>query len=601
LIAGTNTIIISAFDTAMAVIARDTVSLTYTTGTTVDNEPPYINSISVNGVEGRAHFINGDAAYLTLEVFDEHMDSVVINGRVKQPSAKYLWKDTLALTGAAQYFFVYCSDSSGNATLDTVRVQRNYVPRIDPPVSWPKTLILGKTWSAQFTVVDEDRDSIAIVQKGAQSTDIGAIGAITFKQIGAWRWTVTWNGGSTLTGQAVNQKIRTQVVVSDQKQQNNYTWDFTVKDSTQADGYIFAMFLPEGVDTTASGELNLSYVDAPVSVPCLVTSDAMSLISSDSIAVIQPDRTIKFAATSDTCVFTLTFNPLGKSGIDTIIVMIVDSAGSETPVDTVRIFYSFDYPSALDSLGWQLRADTGIVAEGKNVLQWRSVSQPIAALTTMVFNKNNFTNTEYGIKTMPAVSQPLDSDYPSVLFTPENHSNLLADMSGSWITKPFTFFIIAKQSAGTRNTGDNILVGTGTAGCIGLGVFRGRMGLVASIDSASAGIPDTAFVSANKVSRGKWHIFCFSAKQGMSNDQNAFILDTWLDTYSDGGSAVSVPSMKFTSDKAYLVLGGGSKHYAQKNWDGDVTEVMNFPRYLSAEERMKVMQYLGSKHNIRVR
>ncbi len=162
LLLGSNTLIISVHDTGSTVIAKDTVGITYTTGNIVDVIPPYISSITVNGEEGKSHFIAGDYAYLELEAIDENMDSVVINNVLKSPVNQYVWKDTLALTGAPQYFIIHLTDSSGNTTDDTAMVRKNSLPVISSTVSWPKTLIIGRQWSTTFTVNDDDGDSIFI-------------------------------------------------------------------------------------------------------------------------------------------------------------------------------------------------------------------------------------------------------------------------------------------------------------------------------------------------------------------------------------------------------------------------------------------------------
>ncbi len=193
---GSNAIEIAVIDTGNNIIARDTVKLEYISGNE-DKVPPYINKIVVNGTEGESHFIPGDLAILELEAYDEHMDSVVINSKLKIEESKYLWKDTLALNGEPQYFFIHLNDSSGNYTNDTVFVMRNYLPIITPAVSWPRTLILGKPWSQTFSVYDADGDSVYIAHVPEVGSTLPDSGSITFTPLG--------QNASMLTGQVRSQ------------------------------------------------------------------------------------------------------------------------------------------------------------------------------------------------------------------------------------------------------------------------------------------------------------------------------------------------------------------------------------------------------------
>lgn len=586
---GSNTIEIAVIDTGNNTIAKDTAKLEYISGSE-DKVPPYINKILVNEKEGKSHYIPSDHAILELEAFDEHMDSVVINGNLKIEHSKYHWKDTLLLSGEQQYFFLHLNDSSGNFTNDTVKVQQNYIPIITPAVSWPKTLILGKPWSQTFSVYDVDGDSVYSFHYPAPTSSLPDSGAIIFTPLGKRHWNVRWSGKVLNPNQSTNKYFETYIALSDFKQYNAYPWNFTIKDSTQACAYQFFIFLPHDIDTAENGVLDLSTIIEPANILCIVVADAKPFSEDDIIAVIQPDKILSFGTDAvDTNWFVLTFIPEEKQGKEAMVIMVIDSAGVETIVDTLHVIYSYGFPHDIDSLGFHLQSDTGAIVENGFLEQWRGISINLTL--------NEYTNDEYGMETMPRFFPDIIHGYPVARFTPENHSNLLGS-NESWANGPFTIFFVVRNLPSQLKDTANILVSAGTSHFIGLGVFKEKMGITGQILN-NVGIQiDTTLTCNAKVANSQWHILCYATQKGLGSDH--IELKMWVDGNAPTNNSVSLPSISPVVDVNFLMLGAAGKHSANINWNGDMAEVLKYSNYLSENDRDAVFRYLSSKYKIRL-
>lgn len=584
---GSNTIEIAVLDTGNSVIAKDTAKLTYKSGS-VDNNPPFINKTWVNGIEGKSHFIAGDLAVLEVEAFDEHMDSMVINGKLKTGVSKYLWRDSLALTGMQQYFFIHCNDSSGNYTKDTIKVRQNFLPIITPAVSWPRTLILGKPWSQIFSVYDTDGDSVYVHHVPDPGSTLPDSGSITFAPMGQRRWYARWSGKVLNPGQSVNKYHETYVALDDGKQKNSYPWNFTIKDSTQARSYSFAIFLPDTIDTTEQGAVDLSAVTAPINALCIVVADAKPFSENDIISVIQKDQILSFGTDAvDTNWFVLTFIPEEKEGVEAMVVMVIDSAGEETIVDTLYVIYSYGFPDNIDSLGFLLRSDTGTVEEEGYLVEWQGLSVKVS--------KNSYTNDEYDTLTMPRLLPGIIQGYPSAYFTPRHHSNLFGK-NDRWAQGSLTLFLIARQGPSPGADTGNILISAGTESFFGFGVFKGRMGISGQVSNSSGIAADTTLTCDLKIINNHWHILCYALNNNPVSDQ--IKLSMWLDGDPGVNNTVTFPAINQGVDLNHLMLGGGGKNIAAKPWRGDIVEVIKYSKYLSEAEIDAVCKYLSSKYKI---
>jgi hypothetical protein len=544
----------------------------------------------VNDVEGRQHFIAGGLAILSLEAFDEHMDSVVINGRLKKEESKFQWKDTLALSGEQQYFFIHLNDSSGNATNDTVKVQRNYLPIIYPPVTWPRTLVLGKPWSKTFSVSDADGDSINVIHYPAPASQLPDSGAITFTQRSQRLWNVNWKGSADISN-TLNQYYETYVILYDGKQINPYPWNFSIMDSTQARAYRFYFFLPDGIDTTSEGAIDISTAVEPVQVHCIVVADAKPFSENDIISVYQETQVLSFATdAADTNWFMLTFIPQEIKGNEEAMLITVFNSGDqvETIVDTLIVIHAFDFPEHIDSLGWMLRSDTGVALKEHWVIEWDGLGTHLGA--------NASTNTLYGMNTMPTYVPEVIREFPVLHFSPEEHSNLL-NPEGAWLFGPFTLFFVVRLEADAPLDTGQILISSGADRFIGIGVFKGKMGIYGGLSGTSG--RDTVFTCDMKVPRNEWHILCYSSKHGLGDGVGPFDLNMWVDNYACPNNSILLPNVS-GAGMGYMILGGGSKHKALKNWDGDMTELIKYSQFLNDQERLAVFRYLASRYKIKL-
>ncbi len=599
-VSNTFKIFVQEKDSMTNIVDEKTFQIIHKDTVLADNSPPYINSIQVNGKEGKAHFIAADSAFLELEVFDENMDSVVINGKLKTEASKYLWKDTLILNGEEQYFFIHCNDLKHNYTNDTVRVQRNYLPVIDPPVTWPRTLIIGRKWNMTFRVLDEDADQVGVTHVPAAGDSLP--GGITFTQHQQVNrvWSVSWSGVITsVNNQVVHNNYKTEVVLSDSKQTNKYRWDFAIKDSSQAQSYNFVMILPQGIDTTEEGDLDLSMVKEQVSINCLLIADAKQFAESDTIAVKQPDQVIKFAADAvDTNEFSLIFYPEEKEKNEFMIIIVIDSTGAAIPVDTVEIIYFHDYPDDIDSLGWLMHTDTGIKEEEGTIFEWRGIPEVDTPLTFIKFIPNVYTNDLYGMETMPQLYDGTIQGYQIVQFNTANHSNL-HNSEKAWIKGPFTLIFVARLALNSMTTDDHILLSTGSTSYVGVGVFNGKTGMIGQLKSMIQD-QDTTFTCNIKVTKGEWHILCFASEHGIVDGMQSFTLDMWVDGFAGAQNSITISNTNFVCDFSNMILGGGGKHTAAKTWNGDMVEIVEYPKYLGEENREDVFKYLGSKYKIKL-
>jgi hypothetical protein len=586
---GSNTLEIAVLDTGNSVIAKDTAKLDYISGN-VDKVPPFINKTMVNGIEGKSHFIPGDVAILELEAFDEHMDSVVINGKLKNEENKYHWKDTLILNGELQYFFILLNDSSSNYTNDTVFVMRNYLPLITPAVTWPRTLILGKPWSQTFSVYDADGDSVYIAHVPEVGSTLPDSGSITFTPMGQRRWNARWSGKVSNPGQSVNKYHETYIALVDGKQYNAYPWNFTIKDSTQAKAYQFYIFLPIEVDTTAEGVLDLSTITQAANILCIVVADAKPFSDDDIIAVVQEDKILSFGTDAvDTNWFLLTFIPEEKQGTESMAIMVIDSAGVETNVDTLHVIYSYGFPDDIDSLGFLLRSDTGTVEEEGYLVDWQGLSIKVS--------ENSYTNDKYDTLTMPKLLPGIIQGYPSAYFTPRHHSNLFGK-NERWAQGSFTLFFIARQGPSPGADTGNILISAGAESFFGFGVFKGRMGISGQILNSSGIVADTTLTCDLRITNNHWHILCYALNNNPISDQVK--VSMWLDGDPGVNNTVTFPAINQGVDLNHMMLGGGGKSVAAKPWRGDIVEVVKYSKYLNEHEMDAVFKYLSSKYKIKL-
>jgi hypothetical protein len=165
-----------------------------------------------------------------------------------------------------------------------------------------------------------------------------------------------------------------------------------------------------------------------------------------------------------------------------------------------------------------------------------------------------------------------------------------------WAKGPFTIFFVARKDPSRPPDTTNILVSAGAAQFLGLGVFSGKMGITGHITNNSGIQADTTLTCDLKVMNNRWHILCFSTRNGLGSDQVE--LKMWVDGYSGPNSSLSFPSVSTGVDLNYLMLGGGGKHVALKNWCGEMVEILKYSKYLSEVERDAVFKYLSSKYKI---
>ena len=493
------------------------------------------------------------------------------------------------MNGELQYFFIHLNDSSGNYTNDTVFVMRNYLPIITPAVSWPRTLILGKPWSQTFSVYDADGDSVYIAHVPEVGSTLPDSGSITFTPLGQKRWYARWSGKVSNPGQSVNKYHETYIALVDGKQYNAYPWNFTIKDSTQAKAYQFFIFLPAGVDTTAEGVLDLSTITEPANILCIVVADAKPFSEDDIIAVVQQDKILSFGTDAvDTNWFVLTFIPEEKQGTESMAIMVIDSSGVENIVDTLHVIYSYGFPDDIDSLGFLLQSDTGTTVEEGFLVGWQGISINLA--------ENGYTNDEYDTLTMPQLFPDVLYGYPAALFTPENHSNLSDDIK-EWAKGPFTIFFVARHEPSRPPDTTSILVSAGAAQFFGLGVFSGKMGITGQIRTSMMD-RDTTITCDLKVMNNRWHIFSDATHSGIG--MNNVTLKMWIDGYSSPNSSITFPPVSQNVDLNYLMLGGGGKNVALKNWNGEMVEILKYSKYLNENEMDAVFKYLSSKYKIKL-
>ncbi len=591
---GSNTFVFSVFeaDSSANILDKDTQSIILITGTT-DTTSPYINRLSVNGKPGDRHYVAGNTAILELEAFDENMSSVVINGKTKTEAGKYIWRDTLALTGSVQLFAMALTDASKNQTLDTVWVQKNSIPEISPLVYFPKTLVINRPWSRDFTVADLDHDTVGVTFQAAFGGSIPPATSVNLKKTGLQKWVIYWTGAAT--NDMIQTSYKTELELFDKKQKNKYPWNFTITDSTSAISYIFKMMLPPGIDTTASGHLDLSFINVPVTINCALIAQAKPLQESDTITVIQPGQAIKFPADAgDSCLFSLTFNPREKEADEKMMIAVIDKDGIAEMVDTVSIIYKVGFPAYIDSLGWMLRSDTGIKADQNLVIEWSGI--------TIKLTQNTYTNSTYGIQTMPQLipAGAIANTYPVVHFTPKNHSNLIG-ASVNWITGPFTLFFVAKLDTSAVHDTANILASAGPEKFIGLGVFKSKMGATAQSLMGPVNA-DSTITCDLTLSNNRWYILCFASERGIGGGPGPAqsFVKMWLDGKAGANNTITFPPFGGSVDLSYLILGGGAKHLAQKNWNGGMANVIKYSKYLNDEDRMAVVRYLAWRYKINI-
>lgn len=568
-------------DSLPHIFDRESSTIIYKTGTIEDVTAPYIVSTRVNGKKGRFHYVSRDTAYLELIATDEHMDVVLINGKKRNEVSKNVWVDTLILNGVQQFFSLYLSDTSNNFIIDTVWVQRNNLPEISPPLDLPQSLILGKTWLKYFNVTDVDGDVVSLRHRAAVNSIFPDTNAVTFSKVFLEKWFVRWNGNSV--NDSAKGIFKTEIVLSDGKQERVYPWAFTIKNIGEALPYLFSVDLPDGIDSLEDGTIDLSQEVDSILIKCHVKGDIKILNENDTIILHQKNQSIKFAAFNGD--FDLTIDPWFGRKDEYILVTVIDTNGVIVVVDTIKLLFNVPFPDSIKEVRTHLKSDTLIeLKENTSLVKtWQGLD--------FTFNLNFYANADFNMSTMPTYYDSVLFSYPAIKFNPDNHSNLLFT-NAKWVEDPFTIYFVARLDKDASKDSIHILLSVGTDDYIGFGVVNNKINIAKRIVGRKiTDNSDLGNINSN------WHIFCFYSENGLKD--NEFTI-----RYSLNGNCPGIMIYKISNPQHftnYTLLGSWHKHKAEKNWDGDIVEVLSYKNLLTIKERLAVRRYLAAKYKIKVR
>lgn len=351
---GDNVITFKALDSAGSETAVwDTVLISYSTSEQ-DTNSPHIISTSINDMEGDKPTITISTAILELSAYDDNLDSVMINGEYKALSNSYKWYDTMTVSKGLSSFSVRLVDKAGNVTEEDVWFYKNSTPYISDSPLWPKTLVVGTPWIDTLTISDEDGDTVKLRHQ-IRTIDGGSAinpvynsilnSIVTFNRISRLKWQVLWDGDNiqdTLKG--IN--IPTQIYLSDNISDTSYNWDFSIVDSGDAKPFDFTVILPDNIDTTATGEIDLSQILDTIVLNGKIESNSQFIGETDTITLTFEEQTVKYNSTNGS--FDIVID-VGNKEIDkeTIIITVTDTLGYATIVDTLNLIYYVEMSDTL--------------------------------------------------------------------------------------------------------------------------------------------------------------------------------------------------------------------------------------------------------------
>jgi hypothetical protein len=149
-----------------------------------DSTPPLILAVTADGLPAQGLFTGSSTVVLGIKAFDEGsgIDTLLINGVVRPPSAGFWYYDTVALLHRPQgnQFLITAIDRKKNAVRQAVIIYRNRQPLIQ---AWPKSSFIyaDSAYSDTLTAFDPDNDTL-VYQRMAGPSGL----AVSKKGIISW-------------------------------------------------------------------------------------------------------------------------------------------------------------------------------------------------------------------------------------------------------------------------------------------------------------------------------------------------------------------------------------------------------------------------------
>jgi hypothetical protein len=263
--------------------------------------------------------------------------------------------------------------------------------------------------------------------------------------------------------------------------------------------------------------------------------------------------------------------------------------------DAAKRIIEVNAVEAISGLDVWLRADTGVVKSGSQVVTWQDQSG----------NNNDFVGKAQG-GTRPTVvsSSPGLNNQPSINFA--GNGDYFEDADGeSYIngSTEFTIFMVFKSDITATDRGlfiaetpagedKTLTIRYDAAGANNNGSFTNvvKTGILAND-------PDNQLESFSDIQTTKGQIISY---QWQTNNT----YDIFIDGILNNPSAAGPPPTGTINGATTAIVGKGGKDHpdaTNQSWDGEIAEFIYYGRLLSQTEREKVEDYLSDKYTLAIR
>lgn len=228
-------------------------------------------------------------------------------------------------------------------------------------------------------------------------------------------------------------------------------------------------------------------------------------------------------------------------------------------------------PEQIDGLRLWLKADTGIVLNGNNVVEWHDQSG----------NGNDAMQTDLGKAPIFVSSVHCLNFNPVIRF--DGIDDVLNGTTLSGIdTSSLTFFVVFNGNAQNSMVNSKAMI-FGINDTSGLWIFRNIYPAQERTEVINAGLTGYSSNLTAPANGFNYSIFCYYKK--VNAYSNIFL--NWQDYYITGNP------LPFANANYYI---GGNSYPEQTSLNGDITEIILYDTLLSIIERQEIIEYIDEKY-----
>ncbi|MBD3343932.1 MAG: hypothetical protein GF401_02580 [Chitinivibrionales bacterium] len=337
------------------------------------------------------------------------------------------------------------------------------------------------------------------------------------------------------------------------------------------------VMVPDGIDTTGEGALDLRDVDTAVTLRIEISDSDHPLTEHHQVTIETKSQVIVIDTVSDKTVF-YTIKPFRNVTTDTIRVIALDATGTRDTMLIPVLYPLVLEPTQIEGLAMWYDAAYNVELVGPQTQRAHVWGDRHTRFVRLVADQQ-----------APLYVENVVNELPALQFDGDNRFiNSNVDFLDEWVHESFTIAIVARPGV-VSSTGNHALIGPGTSPKFGFGISHGHAGIFKDYDNDP--IPPGNYASNLPVAENEWHIFVFRSSGA---DWTGIAVDVWL----NGERGDRELSVSDDIPSGYFVVGSSLKHSAEYEWEGDIAEIIYFDKKITDENAVALQRHLARKFGL---